>query len=946
LTDAYAEEETLAPEGRRADADAPMLARGTMLGRYVVIDTIGRGAMGVVVSAYDPELDRKVAIKVLRGAADDTASATRGSARLLREAQSLAKLAHANVVAVYDVGTLTNPRGAPSVFVAMELLVGRTVAKWLEAEQPGWREVLDVFIAAGRGLEAAHQAGVIHRDFKPDNVLLTAAGRVVVLDFGLALAGRDAEPEPPSAPEISDHRLTMAGTVMGTPMFMSPEQAQGRELDPASDQFSFCVSLHIGLFGELPYPADGPWARATWDGTLRTPSAIQRAPTWVRSIVVRGLQRDPAKRFASMGELLDALGRDPSQGRRRTAAVLVVGTAIGATWWIASNRAATTDPCAGEAAAVDAAWSDGRRAAIRSALADGTEDADAYAARVVDDLDRRVDELRTERVATCSARRSAVGGAVEVAGLRTECVDGVLQHVEALSELLEERGAAVQDTALSAVSALPDVKRCRDEAWLRRSIPVLRDPTRADEVSRLRFELARVRSYFVAGDSVAARDGFTALIDEIRATEDRRLIADALLVGANAQMQLAKFDEGITMTEEAYELAVIDGADASALNALGLLTVARTSMRPQFELAEWYSREAEALARRLGEPTEEMARVLTDRARIARKLRKPEVEVELLERAEAMLESAGIEGMNRVVILDNLAVGHLNVRRNEEAIVELERALELCGRVLGPRHHLRVNVMVHLGQAYADAGDRDRGLDILRSAVTLARMSYGAEHPSLAAVLNTLAILTAQTDPASAIAPLEEAMRIINVNGQQGQINLMMINVGDIRALLGDFEGALELHRASLVKPDEDIITVVRAHVAVADDLVALGRANEAMAEIDAARREITNGTPPVAEPFEVPLTEARIALATGDTGRAVAAARLAVKLAQQNAGGAVDDVADAQFMLARALDTAGTDRQERITLAVDALNTWAKDPRRHRVQLAEALAFFLNQPE
>jgi serine/threonine protein kinase len=232
------------------------LGRGDRLGRYVIIDLLGSGGMGVVYTAYDPDLDRRVALKLLRPDRGPSWGET-GRLRLLREAQAIARLSHPNVIAVYDAGSFGD-----QVFVAMEFIEGGTLRQWLE-ERPPWREVLDRFLLAGRGLAAAHAAGLVHRDFKPDNVLLSRDGRVRVMDFGLARPiGEPSRMEEWRAPAGSGGNLasplTQWGEALGTPGYMAPEQLRGEASDARSDQFSFCVSLYEALYGERPFLGDSP----------------------------------------------------------------------------------------------------------------------------------------------------------------------------------------------------------------------------------------------------------------------------------------------------------------------------------------------------------------------------------------------------------------------------------------------------------------------------------------------------------------------------------------------------------------------------------------------------------------------------------------------------------------------------------------------------------------
>ncbi|HEY8379437.1 MAG TPA: serine/threonine-protein kinase, partial [Nannocystis sp.] len=281
---------------------------GTVVGRYVIVEKVGAGAMGVVFAAYDPELNRKIALKFLhmRGSAN-----LQARARLLREAKSLARLSHPNVVAVHDVGTYGD-----HVFLAMEFVAGRTLTAWLKEQPRRWPEIVDVLSHAGEGLAAAHDAGIVHRDFKPDNVLIGDDGRVRVLDFGLARAAADADPTSAasdaraalvsasvsaSRSRESEHEellVTRTGALVGTPAYMSPEQHLGQPADALSDQFSFCVTLYQALYGVRPFSGTRLSALAYQiiQGKVEPPPAGARVPAWLRRVIVRGLSISPEQR--------------------------------------------------------------------------------------------------------------------------------------------------------------------------------------------------------------------------------------------------------------------------------------------------------------------------------------------------------------------------------------------------------------------------------------------------------------------------------------------------------------------------------------------------------------------------------------------------------------------------------------------------------------------------
>ncbi|MBK7824026.1 serine/threonine-protein kinase [Nannocystis sp.] len=298
-------------DSTRDDGEQPRV------GRYTVLRKLGAGGMGVVYAAFDESLDRKVAIKVLRDRQGDP----EGQGRLLREAQALARLSHPNVVGVHDVGTT----GDGQIYIAMEFITGTTLRGWLE-EQPRPRaEILRVFTQAGRGLAAAHAVGLIHRDFKPENVMVGNDGRVCVFDFGLARSATDHEPgeRPGSAPHprASVQRLissmTLAGTLLGTPAYMAAEQHEGTGTDARTDIFSFCVALYEALYGERPFAGQnyGELVANVRAGVIRPAPLGVQVPSWLRQILVRGLQPVPADRWKDLPTLLAALAADPAVAR-------------------------------------------------------------------------------------------------------------------------------------------------------------------------------------------------------------------------------------------------------------------------------------------------------------------------------------------------------------------------------------------------------------------------------------------------------------------------------------------------------------------------------------------------------------------------------------------------------------------------------------------------------
>jgi hypothetical protein len=347
------------------------LQRGTKLDHFVVLEPLGSGGMGMVVSAYDPDLDRKVAIKLMRPDGPGSSDAGERRARLVREAQALAKLSHENVITVYQAGTF-----GEHVYIAMELVEGGTLSTWLRRTRRAWREVVAMFLRVGSGLAAAHAAGFVHRDFKPENVLVGDDGRVRVTDFGLVdtAGSTGGGSSSPSSPVLSS--LTRTGTLVGTPRYMAPEQHARKRLDARADQFAFAVSLHEALYAVPPF-LGGSYDELVTNvraGTVRPPPPRAKVPAWLRRIVLRGLAPAPDDRYPSMAALMADLARDPGRWRRRIVALGAVATLVTAAVLVTWRAGGVAEPpCSGAEQNLAGVWDAASKARARIAfLATGT----------------------------------------------------------------------------------------------------------------------------------------------------------------------------------------------------------------------------------------------------------------------------------------------------------------------------------------------------------------------------------------------------------------------------------------------------------------------------------------------------------------------------------------------------------------------------------------------
>jgi predicted Ser/Thr protein kinase len=411
---------------------APAAPTGVVIDRYIVIELLGVGGMGAVYAAYDPRLDRKIALKVLRPdgpGADD---------RLLDEAKTLARLGHPNVVAVYDAGVV-----AGQVYIAMELVDGTTLRRWLADPPRTWREIVRVFVDAAAGLAAAHAAGVVHRDFKPENVLIGRDGRVRVADFGLARAG-----ERPSIASITGDSGEVTA-IAGTPAYMAPEQRRGA-VSARADQYSFCVALHEALFGYRP----GAPATAT----------ATRPPKAVVATIARGLAVDPADRHPSMDALIAALR---ARSRARIAAVATAAAACIAAGAFGLLRDAHAEPpaCTADLAGT---WDPPAREALAARfVATGRADAARTFAAVASQIDRYADAWIVERSASCEASARGEQSA-ERLDQRMGCLDLRREELATRLAALREVSTHNLDDVPGVLASLVDPKSCGSRAALAR----------------------------------------------------------------------------------------------------------------------------------------------------------------------------------------------------------------------------------------------------------------------------------------------------------------------------------------------------------------------------------------------------------------------------------------------------------------------------------------------
>ncbi|NMO13426.1 tetratricopeptide repeat protein [Pyxidicoccus fallax] len=725
------------PSARLTLERPPPLARGSTVSRFVVRECIGAGAMGVVYAADDPELGRPVALKVLRPEGRHHEELQQ---RLLREAQALARLSHANVVTLYDVGTFGD-----GIFLAMELVEGTTLAEWMNPPRP-WREVLRVFVEAGRGLAAAHAAGLVHRDFKPANVLLGKDGRVRVTDFGIARLLHQQEapaaPTNPEAPIPATGRLTRTGLVLGTPAYLAPELLRGQRADARSDEFSFCVALYEALFGLRPFHGETlrELAQAIQQGRVRPPGREVKAPAWVRRAVLRGLRAEPDERFPSMDALLAAL----TPPRRMLARVVATATVTGvlgalAAYGVTHRREAR---CEQEVEKLAAAWSPERRERVRAAfLATGAAFAAPAWERLSTALDAYATQWRTLRAEACVAADDS--DTAKGAWQTSACLDARLWQFAAVTELLEKADVVTVQHAHQMATSLEGLNGCRDAPGLS-ARPQPPDPLRP-RVEAARRKLAQARAHLLSHRFKEGLAVTTALLEDIQGLDYKPLRAEVLRAHGELLGALNKTKDAEEADYQALWAAEAAGDDETAARALMELIWVVGEEQSRFDEAEKLIRHAQAALERLGR--ERFPDITTDLHTRLASLRQMQGRLAEAEK-EALQGLAFSRGRNGPDSLRTPNLLHLLGRirsgqgRYEDSLKLHREALEIRGRLMGSGNPALVTSYNRVATASLQVGRHTEAVSAWRKALALQESTSTPETTQLGTVLLNLGGVT------------------------------------------------------------------------------------------------------------------------------------------------------------------------------------------------------------
>ena len=754
---------------------------GDRVGRYTIGERLGAGAMGVVYAARDGELDRDVAIKLVQpqaGAPEEELVRQ----RMLREGRALARIDHPNVVRVYDVGSWSG-----ALFVAMERVAGGSLRAWLAAERRSAAAIVDVFVQCAHGLAAAHAAGVIHRDIKPDNIIVDATGRARVTDFGLALTAADRADDQASAPgatatAVEDPRLTRTDGIVGTPAYMAPEQRGGASLDERADQFSLCVAAVEALTGERP----GAGAK------------LAGLPRRVRGALERGLALAPAQRFPSSTALAAALA--PRRARWPLVIAGVVVLSVAAAYVLVRTDG---DACTTAANEIAGTWHAGRAPQLAGYARAG--------------LDRYAASWRTARAEACRAAQPVA----------IRCLERRRRELAALVARWEAGSHEALAAAPEVVDALEPPARC-DTADA--------DPAAAGSPALAAFEarFASARADGRVGRAHAAVAALVPLVNELAAFPALR--AEALVELAASEADLGR--AGPAREHLIAAIAAAETAGAARTRADAWLHLAELASDDAVKLAEARDalRLSGAVLEHLGNPAVLVQRREVARGIVAMRAGEPAEAVAALRTAVAA-EAPPTERARRLQVLARALIAAGDAAA---ALAELERAEQILVAALGRDAPPLVWVYMTMTEPLDYLGRRNEAVVQGERALALVDRTYGPDNPRRVAIVGNLAVLHGNRGEfARALELLAEARRAYERAGDEFRTAQTQLNIAATQLDAGTPPElpALELVIATFTRvlgPEHP--TLANAHSVLAQALQLLGRHGEA---IEHARRAL-----------------------------------------------------------------------------------------------------------
>jgi serine/threonine protein kinase len=811
------------------------IAPGTRVGRYEVVELVGSGGAGRVYRARDPQLERFVALKLLHAGPLDEPVPVETQGRLLHEARTLARLSHPNVVAAYDVGV---HEGA--LFVAMEFIDRVSMRDWL-AEPRGRGEILQVLLAAGRGLVAAHAANVCHRDFKPANVMIASDGQVRVVDFGLALTAQTSasaqaetiEPESgvsdrasggsargAAVPErvaenTAQQALSTGIRLVGTRGFMAPEQLRGQAADARSDQFSYAVTAFLALTGAMPYASGADRYASAPLAESRAPWPL-KVPRRIRRVIDRGLEPEPDRRYPSLAAMVTALERAMTPGKHLAWSIPIAVAAASGALGVAISFARQNERrlCDVDPSVFAGVWDAERRSAVERAFqATGrSSQADAFV-RISGRLDAFRDEWLGLREESCKAGKLRGQEPERISARRTACLDAALAGAQTLVDALSRVAAADVDRVAGA--SPPALRACSDPSALAgpHEPP---SPELAAEIAEVERQIAGVAALITGGFGPASVTEARLALDRARATGHAATIAKATVYMGRTSVSAARTSEqrseGERWVREGMRLAADSGQDL-------LLAKTATYLFCNLSYAQVRIQESQAM----------------------------------LPMVEAIVARAGNPPEQRIEILMGKAYIELERQHYHEAMAQLEEVRRLAPSAEGEIANYGFLAARDISHVRMELGEYPAAVQAAQEALDGIRTNYGPGHPRMLFGLADLAIAQSMAglrDPA--LQSIAEARRIAttlpageprvkNVARAEG---VVWKNLGDCERALPPLRNALELFTAAHGAA-HPLTTGMLEELSIC--LVATGRSAEAIVTLEQTlSNKRTHGAPPV----------------------------------------------------------------------------------------------------
>ncbi|MEM9455001.1 MAG: serine/threonine-protein kinase [Myxococcota bacterium] len=829
------------------------LKRPRQIGRFEVLGTLGRGGMGVVLEALDPTLDRPVALKVLNPRLD-----RQEQERLLREAQAMAKLSHPNVVQVYEAGEVEE-----QTFIAMELIEGMTLDRWMRREPPpGWRECVEVFVQAGVGLAAAHERGLVHRDFKPSNAIVDDEGRARVLDFGLArrvgtmledgstvatvAAGRSSSSGSRTQPLQAS--LTRTGAIVGTPAYMPPEQMKGEEATARSDQFSFCVALWEAVYGERPFEGNTLLAVmvAIKGGAIRPVPKGSTVPVKLRAILRRGLAPVPVDRWPSMNALLEQLRRLVAP--RRPWLLLGVGVTAGLTavggglaYQARLDREAEREReaqrCRWVRTELEGIWDDGRKQAVRDAiLGTGLPYAPYTWERVEPRLSDYANAWTDERAGVCEAEPASGEAATETTLVRIRCLGERKTAMRATVDVLAGADGEVAQKAVDMVTGLPRLERCDDLDALLAEVPPPEDPEVARQVQELRDELADAVARHHAGKYAESLRRIEPLVDWADALGYGPLQAEIGYRRGVSMSSDGQYVEAEMSLRTAHGLALEHGHTRIAIDAAQSLTRLAGNKLERYAEGLIWGEVGLAQAKRTGDDVAHAECLIVVGTVLDSQGSYEKAELELRRGVQMLEEALPADDPRVASSRNNLGVVLTDKGDYEEAELVLQRAVDAFEQALGADHPQVAAALHNLGNAVRHQGRSEQAELHYRRALRINEEALGRDHPEVATSLHNIGnVLLGQGEYEQAELHFQRALQIKEraLGADHPSVALTLVNQGLALFSRGEFERAKHIFERALLIQEA---ALGLEHADLAKTVANLGNVYTLLAEYEQAK--------------------------------------------------------------------------------------------------------------